>query len=185
MPRHGLANFRIGVIQISRENAVCWANDNTCRLHSGLDSMRAIMTFCCCFGRWINMNGIIWTRLHASFASNADLGVKLHDTIVPLIHGRYRTNANTRWIRAMIASGHLKIPTHIWIYSRVRVFHPGSTDAKRNLILTLTSRRASMATNAAARVYKEAIVHNEDPILDPTEKLPSCLHSVNNIKRKN
>jgi hypothetical protein len=61
----------------------------------------------------------------------------------------------------MVATSDLKIAAGIGKASLLDIFHPSSVDAKRNLVLTLTRCRASVASNTLAIIDDETVVHKQ------------------------
>ena len=91
-----------------------------------------------CTRLWIDINGVVWTGLHARFASNAHVRIELDDTIVSLVHGRYRANPDAGWIRAVITASDLKITSDIGVLTRFYTLNPCALNAQRNFIFTFT-----------------------------------------------
>jgi hypothetical protein len=61
----------------------------------------------------------------------------------------------------MVATSDLKMAASIGKASLLDIFHPGSVDTQRNLILALTCCRASVASNTLAIIDDETVVHKQ------------------------
>jgi hypothetical protein len=78
---------------------------------------------------WVNVEGIVGAGLHAGFAANADIGVKINDAIRAFVERRHRANSNTGSVFTMVAAEHSKVTSCIGEGAFFDVFHPGAVHA--------------------------------------------------------
>jgi hypothetical protein len=154
-----MGDLRTGIIHITRDDGPFWTDDYAGWFQTDLSPVSAVMTFSRRLQIGINVNRIIWTGLHTGFAADADLWIKINNSIMPLVHGCNRTNADTGWIRTMIAARDLKMAPCIWVATCFHIFHPGPVNAQRNPVLTLAGSGTGMATDTLAIVNDETVIH--------------------------
>jgi len=123
--------------------------------------MRAVVAF----GRgafiWIDINGIVWTGLHAGFAPDAALGTEIDDAVLALIHRGYWADSNAGRVLAVITSCYLEHAASIRVNSFFNIFHPGTVHGEGNVILRLAGHGAGVTANALAVVDDKSVSHAE------------------------
>jgi hypothetical protein len=107
----------------------------------------------------VHINGIVGTRLHAGLAANAAVGIEVDNSILALVHRRHGTNRDARGFLAMVTARDLKDAARVGKHALLYVFHPGSVDAHRYLVLGFARHGASMTTDALAIVDYESVFH--------------------------
>lgn len=158
---HRLGDFRCRIIQITSQNRVFRTHDDTSRLQSEIHFVRTVMAFGCCPRFWIDIDGIVWTRLHTGFAPYANVWIELYNTVVALVHGRYRTYAHTGWIGAVVAPRYLKRAGHIRVLPRLHTLYPGALNAERHFVLTLTRCGARVAPDTSIVIDQKTVIHTD------------------------
>ena len=156
---YSLRDFGRRVVKVPRQYGVFRTNNNTRRLQSQVHFMGAVMAFCRRPGIWIDINGIIWTRLHACLAANTHIRIKFYYAVIPLIHRGYRANPDAWWIGTVITPGHLKITRHVGIQSRLHALYPCTLNAEWNLIFAFARRRTRVASNTGIIIDYKAVIH--------------------------
>ena len=103
----------------------------------------------CSVGIRVEIESIVWTRLHARFASDAAGVVKIDDAVVAAEQCSRRTYFNAGRIVAVIAPHHAEVAAGMRKLAFFDVFDPGAKNPNRNLVLFLTRDRARVAPNTA------------------------------------
>ena len=96
----------------------------------------------------VEIDGIVRASLHARFATDANGLIKFHDPIITFVHGRYRTNLDTRRVGAVIAAGDLKMTLALRVGAHFGVFHPGAVHAQRHIVFTFAGHRTGVTSDA-------------------------------------
>jgi hypothetical protein len=110
----------------------------------------------------INVERVIRTGLHARFASDATVIVKIDDAVITCVQGLNRADFNTWGIRAMITSHHGEDPSGIRKFSFFYLLNIGSVYADRNVVFTFTGRCACMTTDALSVVNNKSVSHGKE-----------------------
>ena len=104
---------------------------------------------------WIQVDGLIRPRLHARFAADTSVWIKIDDPVSTSVQRTCRTYLDTRRIVAMVATHHSEMPTDIGKLALLDEFHPGPEHADQNVVLFLARHRAGVASDTAVLIdYK-------------------------------
>jgi hypothetical protein len=114
--------------------------------------MRAEVTFLSRMIFGIDEDGVIRASSHARFAANADRFVEVDDAVRAFEHRCRWTGSDARRVSALVAARHLMCASHLRKHAYVDVLHISPSDANRNDIFRLASRRTRMTTDAAGMV---------------------------------
>ncbi len=153
-----MTDFAGGVVKVPGDDGVSGANHHASRFQPQIGAMGAVVTFGCCVGFRINVDGIVGAGLHASFATNANVGVELNDAVGALIHSCNRANAHAGRVGAVVAARHLKMATGIGKSAFFDILDPSAIDAQRHLVFGFAGGAASVTTNTTTVVYHKTII---------------------------
>jgi hypothetical protein len=98
----------------------------------------------------VDVNGVVWTGLHASLAADTDTGVEFDDAIRSLEHGGHRANVHAGRVGAMVAARHLEETPRIRKRAFFDVLYPGAVDSQGYFVFGFARRGAGMAADALA-----------------------------------
>jgi hypothetical protein len=107
----------------------------------------------------INVQSIIRAGLHAGFAADTTVFVKIYDTIFPNEERLHRTNFYAGCIGAVVASHHGEESPGIGKFSFFYLLHPGAVDAYGNIVFRFAGCGAGVAAYALSVVYYESVFH--------------------------
>jgi hypothetical protein len=158
------ADVALRIIQIARTNRACRANHHTCRLQIELDAVCTEVALRRCVGGRVYVKCVVWTGLHAGFASDTAAVVEIDDSVISIMQGLSRTNFDTRCGIAVIASHHAEMTTGCRELTLFDVFDPGAEDPYRYVVLFLTSDGTRMTSDAAVVVYYKTVAQKWPPI---------------------
>src|ERR1700675_42285 len=168
-PRHQLRCFTCGVAQISRNDSVFRAHDHASWFQPNFSAMRAEMAL---GGRTIvriHIYRIVRTSLHAGFAANAAIGIKIDNPVLALIHRRHGTDGDARRLLAMVAARDLKYAARVGERALLDVLDPSPVHAYRHLVLGFAGHGAGVTSDALAVIDYEAVFHPRG--LDPKQSI--------------
>jgi hypothetical protein len=123
----------------------------------------------------IHVNRIVRTGLHAGFAANATLGIKIDNPIFTLKHRRHGTDGDAGRLLAMIATRDLKYATRVGEDALLDVLDPGPVHAHGYMVLGFACHRAGVTSDALAVIDYEAVFH---PREFPARKNQSYLDAL-------
>jgi len=155
--RNHRAHVALRIVEIACTNRACRANHYTGRLEIELDAMCTEVALRRCVGVGVYVKCVIWTGLHAGFASDTAAVVEIDDSIISIVQGLSRTNIDTWCGIAMIASHHAEMPTGCRKLTFFDVFDPGAEDPDGYVVLFLTSHGTRMASDAAVVIYYKTV----------------------------
>jgi hypothetical protein len=106
----------------------------------------------------VDVDCIIRAGLHTGFTTNADLGIELHDAIIPLVHRGHGADSHTGRVRTMVAARDLELSAAIWICARLNVLHPRAIYPQGYFIFRFASSRTSMAANTTLIIDNKSVI---------------------------
>ena len=109
-----------------------------------------------CIG--IDVQSIVGTSLHTGLATNATTVVEIDDSIRTLVERSHRAYRDTGCVVAMVAPHHRKQPARIRILPFLDIFHPGSVDTHRNLMLTFAGNRTGVTADTTSIVNNKTVI---------------------------
>src|SRR5262249_50071716 len=98
------------IIEIAADDRLNWTNNDTRRLVTVFNAMRAIIALGSGIGFRVKVQGVVGARLHARLATNASRIVKINNTVGPLVERSDGADFNARRIFTMIAPLHAEMP---------------------------------------------------------------------------
>lgn len=111
-------------------------------------------------GIGIDVEGIIWTTLHASLTSDASLGIEIDDSVFPLPERRHWTDIGTGRVITVVAPHYREVPTRIREFPLFDILHPCLINPDWIVMFGLTSDRARVAANTPTVINYEAEISN-------------------------
>ena len=114
--------------------------------------MSAIVAFRSCTCLRIDVQRIIWTSLHARFASDTTAIIKIDNPIVAVKQCRNRADFNTRRGIAVVAPHHRKQAPRMRELALFNVFDPRAVYANGHIVFRFARNRTRVASNAATVV---------------------------------
>ena len=135
--RDGKARGAGGVVEIAGEYCLRRTYDDACGLQIHFDPVRAEVALGSRMRVWIQVDSVIRARLHARFAADTSVWMKIDDRVSTSVQRMGRTYLDTRRIVAVVAPHHTEMPTDIGKLALLDVFHPGLEHADRNVVLFL------------------------------------------------
>ena len=154
-----MAQSRVGIVHITGDDCLHRTNDYTSRLELRLDSMRAEVTFLGGVGVGVDIERVVWTRLHARLATDAAVAVEIDDAVVATEERSDRTYGDAGCVIAVIAPQHRKEPIGVGELTLLDVLDPGPESAKGNFVFGFAGDCARMTADTFAVVYDEAVFH--------------------------
>jgi hypothetical protein len=124
--------------------------------------MSAEITFRSSVTVWIYVESVVRAGLHARFAANTAVSVKIDNAVRSAEQGNSRTDLNAGRIVAMVAAQDSKVAGRVRKRSLFDVLDPGTIDSDGNTMFCFACHRAGVATNAAMLVNDESEAH--DPL---------------------
>ena len=100
----------------------------------------------------VDEDGVVRTRGHAGFATDADGLVKIDDAVRAFEHGCGWTSGDTWSMSALIATCHLMRASRLGKHSNLDMLDVGPRDGDRHDVFRLACSRTRMTTNAASVV---------------------------------
>src|SRR5690348_12323401 len=97
------------LVEVAGNDSLLRTDDNTCRLQPHLRAVGAIVALGGRIAFGVDVDGVVRAGLHAGFASDATVGVEIHNAVRTLVHGRNGADGDARRILTMIATSHLKV----------------------------------------------------------------------------
>jgi hypothetical protein len=70
-----------GIVHVPGDDGMFRANDDAGRLQANICTVGAVMALGGRAGIWIDVDGIVWTRLQARLAANANAPVEFDDAV--------------------------------------------------------------------------------------------------------
>ena len=116
------------------------------------------MAFLRCPGLAIQIDGVIGAGMGAGGATNAQIPIKVDDGIGPLMQRHDRADLHAGRVIAVIAAQHGEVTTDIGEGALLRVLHPGSEVAQRDVILRLAGHCAGMAADALPMINDKSVL---------------------------
>jgi hypothetical protein len=113
----------------------------------------------------IDIKGVVRTSLHAAFASDAALIIKIYDSITTAEERVRGADLNAWRIVAMVASHYSEVTPGVREFSCLDVFHPGAKHPNRNLMLFLARHSTCVATDTALLIDDESVPHTRECIV--------------------
>src|SRR6266702_2230365 len=157
-------NLSIGVVHIARNNGPLRTNNHAGWLQANLSAVRTIVALRSGIAIRINVKRIIGTRLHARLATDAAIGVEVHNAILALIEGFGRTNSHARCIVTMIAAVDQKIAPRVGELTLFDILYPRAINTDRNIMFGLARHGAGMTADTLALVYNKRVFrHHSSP----------------------
>src|SRR5579859_4858378 len=147
-------------MHISRDNSTLRANDHTGRFQPDLGTMSTIIALGSRLTIRIDIKCIIRTRLHTGFTTNTATGVKVYNTIAPLIQRPGGTNSDTGSIITVVAAVHQKITARVRKLALLNVLDPRAIDANRHIMLRLAGNRTGMTTNTLPLINHKRVLRH-------------------------
>ncbi len=158
-------DLRRWVVEVTGDDRLLGTDDDARRLHPDLDPVDAVVALLGGVLVGIDVQGVVGTCLHARLASDAPRGVEVDDPVVPVVQGTGRADADARGVGAVIASHHPEVALGVWPRPLLDVFHPGSVDSQRHLVLGLAGDRAGMTADARVLIDDEPVArHQPSPL---------------------
>jgi hypothetical protein len=156
-----LSNFGFGIVHVARDNRVFGTDVDAGGFETDIDAVGAVVALGggVIFG--VDIKRVIRAGLHARFAANAAVFVKIDDAIIAKIKRFGWANFHARRVGTVVATHHRKQATSVGKLSFFDLFDPRSVNADGDLMLTFTSSRASMAADALAVVDDESVFHKK------------------------
>ena len=110
-------------------------------------------------GVFIDINRVIGARLHAHFATDTTLVVKVNDSVGANKQSLGRATLQARSVGAMVATHDAHLTGGGGVLPFVHVFHPGAELSDRYVVLGLASDRAGVTPDAGSLVNGESVSH--------------------------
>jgi hypothetical protein len=107
----------------------------------------------------INVQGIIRTGLHAGFAADTSLVIKIDNTVPAAKERHRRTYLDTWRFVAVIAPENGKVTARLGKDPLFNVLHPRAMYTDGDIVLFLAGNRAGMTTNATILIDDKAVPH--------------------------
>ena len=148
-----------GLSQIARENGLRRADDHTRRFKAHLDPMRAEITFGRSVAVGIDIEGIVRTSLHASFATNAAPVVEINDTVRAAIQRASRTNYCAWRIVAVVAPHDPEVARGVREFALFDVLDPGPEYSDGHLMFLFARDRAGVTPDTPVLIDDESVAH--------------------------
>ena len=160
LPGHQLGNLRQGIIEVAGGDRFHRADDDAGRFVARIYAMGAEVALGRRVGFGIDVKGIVGAGLHARFAADTAVAVKIDNAVIPDVKRGGGADVHARSGLAMIAAVHRKDPPVVGEGALLHIFHMGSVDPQRHVVLRLAGHRAGMAPDAGAVVDYEAVIHS-------------------------
>lgn len=151
------------VVEITRNDCVLGTDDDAGGLEPHLDPMRAIVALCSCTVVRIDVYRVVGTGLQTGLTTNADVRVKLDDTVIALIHRRDGAYPDAGRICTMVAPRDLELTSHVRVRARLDALHPCTVHAERDFVLALARRRAGVTADAPVIPNQKPVVQKRSP----------------------
>ena len=148
------------IVEISGDDRVLGTDDDAGRLEPDFGAMRAEVALGGGAVVGIDVNGVVRARLHASFATDAALGVEIDDAVFALVHRGHRADRHAGRILAMIAARDLKDAASVGECSLLDVLDPGAIHGQGDVVLGLAGDSAGVTADALAVIDDESVSHS-------------------------
>ena len=164
---------RCWVVHVAEDERLHGTHHDTRRQQTSVDAVRAKMTLGHRVHVRVDVNGIVWTRLHACLASDAKIVCDVDDAVGSLEHRFHRADCHAGRVGAVVAAQHSKMPSHVGEFADFHRLDPRAEHAERNVVFGFTRRAAGVTADALGLVDDPGVVHGPDTGLETRECLGS------------
>lgn len=98
---------------------------------------------------WIDENGVVRTRCHAGFATDANRFIEIDNAVRALEHGRGRAGYDAWCMSALVTTGYLMGTPRLWENADINVLYVGTSHGKRNEVFGFTGSRTGVTPDAS------------------------------------
>jgi hypothetical protein len=107
----------------------------------------------------IDIQSVVRTSLHASFATDATLVVEIDDSIGPPVECASRTNFRAWSVIAVIAPHHTEVARCMRKLPLFDVLDPRPKNANGDLVFFFARNRAGVAPDTTVLIYDKTVAH--------------------------
>ena len=107
----------------------------------------------------IDIQSVVRTSLHASFAADATPVVEIDDSIGAPVECAGRTNFRARSVIAVIAPHHAEVARCMRELALFDVLDPRPKNANRYLVFFFARNRAGVAPDTTVLIYDKTVAH--------------------------
>ena len=110
----------------------------------------------------IDVQSIVRTSLHASFAPDAPPVVEIYDSIGPPVQGGRGADFRTRRVIAVVAPHHPEVARCMRELALFNMLYPGTKNTNRDLVFLFARNRAGMTPNTTVLIDDKSVSHLMD-----------------------
>jgi hypothetical protein len=121
--------------------------------------MRAEIAFGSSVAVGINIERIVRTSLHASFATNTAPVVEINDAVRASIQRARRTDYGAGRIVAVVAPHHAEVARRVGKFALFDMLYPGTEYSNGHLVLLFAGDRARVTPNTPVLIDDKSVAH--------------------------
>ncbi len=156
-----LRRFGIGIIEITGNDRLHRADDDTGRFESLFDSVGAEVAFLYRAEIIVEIQRIVGTGLHTCAATDAGVAIDVDNSIRAFLKRVDGTDRDAGRVGTLVTPKYGKVPADIGELTELGVLDRRPEVADRNVVLGLASDGAGVAADAPRLIDDEAILHSD------------------------
>ncbi len=156
-----LRRFGIGIIQITGNDRLHRADDDTGRFESLFDSVGAEVTFLDGAEIIIEIQRIVGAGLHTCAATDAGVAIDVDNSVRAFLKRVDGTDRDAGRVGTLVAPKYGKVPAYVGELTELGVLDRCPEIADRNVVLGFAGDGAGVAADAPRVIDDEAILHGD------------------------